>query len=414
VPERPFHNIFYSFRGPSQRSEHEVDVQLEDNATKALVNVLELSTERASLTRSFVELLASIPVGSGASPSFFLQGGPAELTAPKRHLLGISMTGELPQPAPADPSGDGRVDACIHFPDDVLLAIEAKVGAAELDYAQMARHAQRWGITTPSAWRTASWADVHGWVGSRRPAADAVTRFLLDQFLEFLDVAGLTPFMGFRDEDFDFFASDVTTRNPRQRGRIRTRLAACWEAVGRELGQELYTQIGPIHVQSIKPHENAAAAATPTHPRGVNLTIELWATEVQLNQDGWNDHQQATLLRWLRSDAATGWFDSHRDFQLVGFRRYPTAHGPDGRPVWRSQGEQQLPDPIPAATFGTKSLEALIARVPPGDKLGLHVRLAWPRADALRLGASIVKPMAQGVQALAPLVEEINGLQGAA
>ena len=57
----------------------------------------------------------------------------------------------------------------------------------------------------------------------------SVTTFLLDQFLEFLHIAELTPFMGFQGKDFEFFARDPSKRDPWRRGQIRTRLAACWE-----------------------------------------------------------------------------------------------------------------------------------------------------------------------------------------
>ena len=178
-------------------------------------------------------------------------------------------------------------------------------------------------------------------------------------------------------------------------------------AVGRELDPELNAQIGPIHVQSIKPHEHAAAAATPTRRNGVNLTIELWAPEVQLNLVGWKTPRPQRFFAGfdrtprVRGSGATPplkWLPSGGSRLRSG----KTVH-----PFGEVRGSSNWPR-ISAPAFSREALEALISRVPADDKLGIHVRLAWPRKNALKLGASIVKDMADGVRSLAPLVDEIN------
>lgn len=76
--------------------------------------------------------------------------------------------------------------------------------------------------------------------------------------------------------------------------------------------------------------------------------------------------------------------------------------------IWRSQGESQLTETIRGSAYSHDALSALVAQLPAGDWLGLHVRLGWPRSEAVRLGFDIVDQIAEGVETLAPLADEIN------
>jgi hypothetical protein len=294
------------------------------------------------------------------------------------------------------------------LPGELLVALEVKVGAGELVHAQLDRHARRWGVSSEREWRTATWADVYRWAEREREGKDSVTTFLLEQLLGFLRSTDLTPFLGFRESDFFFFAGPSTARDWRARQQVRVRLTSCWEAIERELGPEVAARVGKAVVQPIKPHEHAAAAVTPRNPRGVNLTVELWEPEVQLNLVGWNDPQVATLLAWLRTHEAEQWLRTHDQFELVLFRRFPTAFAADGTPVWRSQGEEELPGHIPTASFTGHALDELLATIPAGDKPGAHLRLAWKRDQAIAKGAAIAQEIAEHIRVLQPLVEQIN------
>jgi hypothetical protein len=411
VNERPFHNIFVSYRGPSARRENQngSDPQLEDNATKALINTLELAPASGELTRSFLTNVAMVRVDTAAKATFFLQGGPDQIDAPDRFLLGLSVSGEpAADPDGSDVEGNGRADAAIYFRGAQLLALEVKVGAGELVQAQMARHARRWGVDSPARWRTATWADVYRWASAELDGKDAVSVFLLEELLGFLRASDLTPFLGWSETDFEFFVQPSSERDGRARQRIRVHLAACWEAVEKHLGEELAGRVGSARVQPIKPHENAAAASTTPDPRGVNLTVELWPAETHVNLVGWNDNQVATLIAWLRTPRAERWLREHTEFEVAVFRRFPTAFRKDGRPVWRSQGEEELPGRIVAAEFTSVIFDAKLAQLPLGDHPGIHLRRGWSRERAVELGDAITLEIADGVRMLHPLVEEIN------
>src|SRR5947208_10855071 len=128
----PHRNCFFYYRGQirgrtGDESEALREQQVEDNTTKALLNVLEHADDR--LTVSFVkrflgaELISDDPGGALEPFAYFLQGGP-RVTAPSRWLVGISQLGEMP---PAEANGDepgsggSRVDAGFSRAGDLVV-----------------------------------------------------------------------------------------------------------------------------------------------------------------------------------------------------------------------------------------------------------------------------------------------------
>lgn len=412
MSELPYHNVFTSYRGPSSRRDiaEGSDPQLEDNATKALMNVLELAPSSSVLTRSFLTEVAQLPnVPSEIVPEFFLQGGPGVVDAGARFLLGLSVSGDPPAAGEVEGvEGRGRVDAAIYVPGRMLCAVEVKVGSGELAHSQLERHAKRWGVGSEADWLFASWADCYRWAAGQRANHDPVSAFLLEQLLGFLRAAELAPFLGFEQRDFDFFAAPADERTPRSRQHIRVLMLTCWEAVERALGVESAARIGKARLQSIKPYERTAALSTPAHKRGVNLTVELWPSEVQANLVGWNDPQVARLIEWLRTPEAPSWLHAHPEFEVVVFRRFATSFTREGKPIWQSQAEAEIPGHIPAREFSVEQLERKLREIPTLDRPGIHLRLAWPSAVAIEMGAAIVGEIAKVLQMLQPLVEKIN------
>lgn len=82
------------------------------------------------------------------------------------------------------------------------------------------------------------------------------------------------------------------------------------------------------------------------------------------------------------------------------FRRFPTAFTGDGRPVWRSQGEEELPRHIPAARFNRRALERTLARLRGLDRTGIHLRVGRTRAETIELGIGIVGEIAAAIHLL--------------
>jgi len=278
------HNTFYYYRGPSPKGGDEreeakrQDRQVEDNTTKALINLLEHADAR--VTESFVEAFlpqALATTRTSANPAdreYFLQGGPSVPATEDRWLLGLAVLGELdPGSREGVPTTQGsRVDAAIHLPGQALVLIEVKV-VEYLDYQQLKRHAAEWRVPIVSfdsrewprdaRWALGRWADVYRWASSERErTAEPVSQFLLDQFLEYLEILGLAPFGGLRHEHFDFFGQPVDQRTWERHAEVKARLGGLWEAVLEQLSESDSRRLGEIHVARFGLSDDVAAAQT--------------------------------------------------------------------------------------------------------------------------------------------------------
>jgi hypothetical protein len=256
MPSRSrFQNLFFYYRGPTSRdpgreeAERAFDIQLEDNTTKALINVLESSAP--AVTASFLTELLGEQVEADARRPFVysLQGAdPAARDADRRYLVGISMLGEtgvVNEGAAEQQQSLGRVDAAIHRRNDLLIVFEAKVGSSDLQRQQLDQHAGRWKIAQPER-KIVRWPELYSWA-ERELATnrhDEVTAFLLGQLIEFLELTELAPFRGFRDDDFEFFKTLALEQRPV----VKNRLAGLGQEVVSLLTEAERDAIGELHV----------------------------------------------------------------------------------------------------------------------------------------------------------------------
>ncbi|MBI2573578.1 hypothetical protein HYV86_06960 [Candidatus Woesearchaeota archaeon] len=193
----PHQNIFFYYRGPSS-NESTQDIQVEDNTTKSLINVLEYC-HNVNFHEVLRSLLQSIKVPLSSSLSFRLQ---------------IQGTGSRP-------------DALINL-NARKVFIESKVQAL-LDLDQLSRHLnfleegdvllvltnhiqdyQKIQTLHDERIRFLTWSQVHNITNLiyrkiKNEKKLAHVAILLNQFVEYLEVVTLTEFNGFRDDDFDFF-----------------------------------------------------------------------------------------------------------------------------------------------------------------------------------------------------------------
>lgn len=423
------HNVFYYFRGPSkaaasaQAQEESQHRQVEDNTTKALINLLEHA--EPALTDSFVKRFVPQASREGLDErAYFLQGGP-KAPAGQTWLLGLSVLGELDPKAVTTPANGGsRVDAAILLPGGSLTLVETKV-VEYLDPHQLARHAQEWQMPEPpldqaawvddGPWRLARWAEVYEWAS----AADAdieepVSRFLLDQFRDYLQLVGLAPFAGFRDEHFGWLALPAGKRSWDIQAEIKAHLRTMWEAILEGLTADEAERLGEIHANQLPLDATTAAAQTNWGEDGVNITIELTADELQVNVVGWTAPQAGLVEAWL---APTGRVrsDNVEDLELAVFRRRPYNYDEkgSGKRSWWQKERFELVDRKPFAELAGQPRRELEASWrndpdPTWEKLSYHLRRAWPRPVAVASGSTLVPELTDAVRALLPLLDQIN------
>jgi len=425
MPRSRYHNCFYYFRGPEAKKEAALDRQLEDNATKALINVLDHGDP--SLTETFVAEVVGAPEHSGAGRfEYFIQQGPGN-PAERRILLGLSLLGEVdpatwPQADRMD--GGSRVDAAIHAAGALTVLVETKV-VERLDGAQLVRHAEKWQLpralpgpdrswTLPDQWVLTTWTTVYMWARAQRGGRHGEpTEFLLQQFTEFLELAGLAPAWSFRNEHFEYFAKPPEDRDPILNGEIRTRLGSLWGRVEESIGERAFKEVlGVVRVGHVAQDHAWAQSNADQGSDYVNLTIELWKDEVCVNVVGWFDRQREAVLRWLGSENRARFVEAHPDHEIVAFAREGIPHksgdgfvfqGAKGRVLGRLGFANRNQDAV------LRSLDKKRAALKPvGEKLGLHLRRAWPREVAVEID-DLAEPLAAEIRALIPVLGEIRG-----
>jgi hypothetical protein len=195
--------LFYSYRGPIT-DDPDRDQQLENNLTKALINTLKLGGE--SVWRPFLTDLGIL----GEPRDFLLQRGtvPGGVANRRRRLLlGISKQESAWSPSVGtEPTYDSRPDAWV-YGDGFAVLVESKVNGDFLP-GQMQAHLERLQAVegSPPEIELRTWKQIHRLFASfltslKEPEA----RLLVGQFIQFLEYSGMSGFIGFRREHFDYF-----------------------------------------------------------------------------------------------------------------------------------------------------------------------------------------------------------------
>ncbi len=405
-----YQNVFFYYRGPSRKvpsaeAELAVDRQLENNATKALINVLAHSGSET--TRCFLREVVELDVDDdGDGFVYSLLGADKEARAARRrHLVGLSMLGMVESGVAGD--GDrGVIDAAICLPGELLVAFEVKIGNGALEGSQLQRHAKTWRICDDD-WKCVRWATIYEWAARQRnlPQSD-VAGFLLAQFVEFLELTGLAPFAGFRADDFAFFENPTWDKQPQ----VKARLTALWEEVLKLLPDGDREDLREIHVGQLG-LANTAHAQTNWRKRGVNLTTELYSNELQVNMVGWLQDEARRFKHWLVSDGGQRRLKELTDHQLVVYCRQAgnIDKRESGAKPW-FQRERVRPLGSSAAEEASREwISGLLDQVDERwEKSAFHLRRTWSKDDVLAEGKGIAREVTDEVERLLPRVREIN------
>jgi hypothetical protein len=414
----PHRNIFYYYRGPSKAAAEEAQAhrQIEDNTTKALVNVLEHSD--SNLARSFARHFVSA-LGEDAlqeSPRFFLQKRHPDPWMPRRRwLIALSPDASVDPKSWGTKGDKGRSDAVIEFPGSAVLAIEVKT-AGQLNGAQLLRHAHDWDISAPDpqasepppSWLFVTWEDVYRWARSERQKdRSPPSSFLLGQFIEYLEHRGLSPFVGFRPEDFELRGELRGERIVEAKGRLR----GFWEEVLATLDPAEAGQLGVPHVGTVGAKEERVWAKTDVPGGGSNLDAQVGKDELVLNLVGWDASQAIAFERWLTSRSADSTLRHLSSHELIVWKRR-AMESASGNPFWMHETSSVL-ERIPATGLAREDRQRKLSlwrdRLEPRwELLAYHVRRTWSAREAVQLGEDLVREFADEVRRLRPILLEIN------
>ena len=270
----PHQNIFYYYRGPSRKVEDSLhDRQVEDNTTKALINLLEFAkrVDFAPLLKHFLKL---IDVPQKQITSFRLQ----------KH------------------EESSRPDGVINFADNKIF-IESKV-AANLNLDQIFRHLESLAshdfllvITNDkndckkikdirdARLRYISWHDIHRICLSIRDEIKSDKKLkavsaVIEDFINYLEAIVMTEFTGFKDEDFDFWIPPLDYHYiPILKNKLESLARSIKEELPAELDKYSYVRVGNISKSKHDERYAWVVIKKPDNRRDIlnqcNFTIEI-------------------------------------------------------------------------------------------------------------------------------------------
>jgi hypothetical protein len=234
---KPHQNIFFYYRGPRARRENTLfDLQLENNTTKALINLLEHGGP--AIMAAFLRLIDP----QLATPDTLrrtrvrLQAEASMLSAVNHKWL-VTITadqGALDDSQATSTHTRGVPDALVYSLPHFGIIIESKVSAS-LDEDQLRRHASGAGWTDYKR-RDLAWRDIYkSFDGLDR--LNERDRLLTNQFRQYLEIVAMAPFTGFTQYDFDFFIGEEEDYRPVLRKKLK------------EFGEMVYEAL-PGHIRA--------------------------------------------------------------------------------------------------------------------------------------------------------------------
>jgi hypothetical protein len=197
------HNMFYFYSG-AERSDF--DRQLENNTTKALINVLEHCAPAVT-----IKFLGWLGVDATEPIKYELQR--AKISTGKiedkkqRFLIGLvastsgEVFGEQNKLDKTEAARECIPDAWIYGNDFVVL-IESKI-TGSLNPEQTQNELQLLGVsTTPKVY---TWIEVHKFFKKLSEELVGMDKWIVNQFTEYLEDIGMSEFTGFEADVFDYF-----------------------------------------------------------------------------------------------------------------------------------------------------------------------------------------------------------------
>jgi hypothetical protein len=266
-----YHNIFlrYRSRSPMDISEEQFSYakerELEDNVTKALINLLEYSRGPALL--QFLRLCKIEPSCPLEEYELALHediGGQGTLPNERFLLEIVPGKKELMDAKSALAKTDEPIqDARIQSRNEVCF-IEVKI-RGRVTTGQRRSYLEAYSIPEENV-RPLLWDDLHSSFSNLLPRDTdisntwlSVSGFLLAQFLEYLEFLGLSSFAGIRSEHFQILKKEIEEVLPEERARLKwlqgTYSSAIKTAIEKKDIPRLTKATEHVHLGKISRHE---------------------------------------------------------------------------------------------------------------------------------------------------------------
>lgn len=415
---KPHQNIFFYYRGPrSGRETAAYDTQLENNTTKALINLLEHGGP--DILAAFLRLIdPKLATSEAVRRSKMRLQAEATMLSEVNHRWLITITADSTARDDLNPIST-RVrslpDALIYWLPHFGIIIESKVSAS-LSEGQLRMHTEGAGWRRHKR-RDLTWADVYNAFGelARLNERDA---FLVSQFRQYLELVTMAPFTGFSQYDFDFFVGGEEDYRPVLRKKLTDFGELVYAALPKRL-RDKYNE-GPYLGRIVSGNPRGAwlgirKVQDKSDPfRNCNFTIELEESALSFNAvirngkaaDKWQpigvfyDHVSRN------PDALVQYFGSlGSEYRLIIFRR----EGKDGGRIlpgsenWKLEYIQRLDCVIPETVPMLLGLLRSI-RYP-----GIHLRRELPRGTVMSMSPDEL--LNEGVSAIERLYPFLRYLE---
>ena len=284
----PHRNVFYYYRGASRDSDELPlrDPQLENNTTKALVNLLEFTPPDVGLKTFFRAAKLQPPRRALVQkPLFSLQRMPEAVSRAQKKML-VVITSHFSRAITRGGTPGGNPDAWVYSPSGSwAVMIESKV-LGPVGMRQISGHLRRAGWRGDVIRGSMSWSDLHRqFATASLPSRDRTMQFLVGQFVKYLEAIGMSRFNGFDANDFAFFVEGDKDYRPI----LKEKLHHFAEAVAHRLPHKIQREYGSLFQGKLRTGTRGAWVAIRSKRQEgnpfkfCNFTIELDAGGVEFN-----------------------------------------------------------------------------------------------------------------------------------
>jgi hypothetical protein len=220
------HNMFYFYSGAEKS---DFDRQLENNTTKALINVLEYCAPVVT-----IKFLGWLGVEATEPIKYELQKAKISIgkieDKKRRFLIGLvasksgEVFGEQNKSDKTEAARECLPDAWIYGNDFVVLIESKIIGSLNPEQTQNELNL----LCVPTIPKIFTWIQIHKFFRNLSKDLIGMDKWIVNQFTEYLEDIGMSEFSGFKPDIFDYF---VNHDNDDKRAMVRSTASSFAEKV---------------------------------------------------------------------------------------------------------------------------------------------------------------------------------------